>query len=467
MLSGYISDTMSKKYRTYNPNQTFLLPPDIRDWLPENHLSRFINDVVDDIDISPIFAYYEAENRGNPPYHPRMLLKVLLYSYCVGMSSSRKIGKSLHEDVAFRFLSAGNFPNFRTISDFRKIHLDKFEDIFIKVLELCQKAGLVKLGTVALDGMKIKANASLSKSQKYSTLCTKEEKEEDKLRKLVRDMLDEAERVDEEEDRIYGENNRGDELPDGFRTTKERLERIREAKRQLEEEQEQKHKKYQNRVQSRNKEEKETGKKVRGRKLKAVPEEPTDDVKRNTTDPDSRIMKTRKGHIQGYNAQAIVDCESQIIVAADLVQDENDKHQQVPMMKQVEQYTGRKPKKSTMDAGYWDEKRLKEIDPEIDLYVATDKDWKTRKKLRNLPCPRGRIPKSATFKERMERKLLTKKGRKIYKKRGSSVEPAFGQIQNRGFDKLSLRGKKKGKGEWILICLSHNLLKLSKATASG
>lgn len=450
---------MGKTYRKYDPGQSYLLPPDIRDWLPENHLARFIDNVVDELDLSPIFGYYEREERGYPPYNPTMMTKILLYAYCIGMPSSRKIDKSMYEDIAFRYLGAGNFPNFRTISDFRKIHLDTLKDLFVQVLQLCNEAGLVKLGTVALDGTKVKANASLKKTRKYSKIC--------EMEKIVEKKLMEAKKVDEEEDRIYGKDRRGDELPNGFQTEKERLERIREAKRQLEEEQKDRYEEYKRKLRKRKKKEDETGKTPRGRKLKEVEEEPDNESKGNITDPDSRIMKTQKGFIQGYNGQVVVDCDSQVIVGADLVQDHNDKHQQIPMMRQVEDNTDQKPKACVMDTGYWDEPRLRQIDNDIELYVSTEKDWKEWKKMRDRPSPRGRIPNNITYKERMERKLLTKKGRAVYKRRKMTVEPVIGQIKNRGFDKLLLRGLTKANGEWTLICLSHNLLKLWKASITG
>ena len=450
---------MSKKYRFYDQNQSLLLPLNIQDWLNDDHLAIFISDIVDEMDLTPIFAYYEDEQRGAPPYDPCMMTKVLFYSYCIGVTSSRKIEKKLYEDIAFRYLAAGNFPDFRTISDFRKNHIDTLEDLFVQVLLLCDAAGLVKLGIVSLDGMKVGANASLQKTKRYKTLC----KEEEQFRKKVRELLLKAEQIDQEQDQLYGEDKRGDELPEGFRNKKERLKRIREAKEQLERKQKQRYENYKKNQIEREGKEKTKGKKLRGRKLHPVSMEPNEKLKANITDPDSRIMKTQKGYIQGCNGQAMVDVDSQIIVAGDLVQDENDKHQQIPMLEKLKQYLGRIPDKMTMDAGYWDEQRLKQLDNEIDLYVATTKSWKEQKKIRDLPSPRGRIPKNLSYKERMERKLLTKKGKETYKKRGSSVEPVFGQIQNRGLGQLSLRGLTKGKGEWLLMCLSHNLLKLWKA----
>jgi transposase len=454
---------MGKTYRFYDQKQSLLLPLNINDWLPQGHLARFISDTVDELDLTPIYAYYEKEERGAPPYDPRMMTKVLFYAYCTGVQSSRKIEKKQVEDISFRYLTANTIPNFRTISDFRKNHIDALEDLFVQVLLLCVEAGLVKLGTVALDGMKVKANASLQNSKQHETLC----KQEDQLRKKVQELLQHAEQIDEEEDRLFGEDKRGDELPPEFQRKKERLQRIRKAKEQLEKKQEQRYQEYQQNLRERKQKEKETGKKLRGRKPHPVSKEPDEKLKANTTDPESRIMKTRKGYVQGYNGQAMVETDSQVIVAADLVQDENDKHQQGPMVQKVKQNLNRLPDKLTMDTGYWDEQELRKLDDEIDLYVATTKDWKERKKLRDQPPPRGRIPKNMSYKDRMERKLSTKKGKQVYKTRATSVEPTFGQIQNRGLGELLLRGLRKGKGEWLLICLSHNLLKLWRAATTN
>ena len=317
---------MSKTYRFYDPEQILLFPPNIREWLPEGHLAFFIDTLISHADISTITDYYEQSNRGNPPYDPRMMTKILTYAYCIGKPSSRKINKALYEDVAFRVLAAGNFPDFRTISDFRKIHLKSLEELFAHVLDLCSEAGLVKLGTVALDGTKLKANASIDRNYNHRKLTEKEEH----LQKIAHELFEKAEQTDTEEDRIYGKDRRGDELPDGFRTKTEQLERIRKAKTILEQRQQEKKNKYDRKKQERTETEKKTGKRLRGRKLKKVEQNPQDSAVANTTDPDSRMMKTRTGYIQGYNGQLAVDTSSQVIVAADLVSDQNDKQQLQP-----------------------------------------------------------------------------------------------------------------------------------------
>ena len=454
---------MVKKYRTYQPNQEYLLPPNIHDWLPENHLAYFISETVDNLDLSEIFKYYEQSDRGNPPYHPTMMTKVIFYAYCVGTPSSRKIDKALEEEVPFRVLGAGNFPDFRTISEFRRIYLEPLSRLFVQVLELCETAGMVKLGVVALDGTKMKANASMDKNHKHKKLT----EEEEHLEKLVKEMFEQAENIDDEEDRIYGPTNRGDELPKGFRTRKERLERIRKAKKDLEKTQREKQEKYEKMIGERKKKEEETGKKLRGRKPKKIEDINEDKAVANTTDPESRIMKTRKGFIQGYNAQAGVDCESQVIVAAAVTQEQNDKHQLVPMLNLIRENMGKNPKNTIEDAGYWDQDQINKVGKDIELFIATDKDWKQREKLRQLPPPRGRIPNNLSLKDRMERKLLTKRGKAIYKMRSCTIEPAFGQIKDsRGLNKFLLRGLNKVNGEWNLMCITHNILKLWKKTVA-
>ena len=448
---------MPKKYLPYDPDQCLLLPPNLNDWLPQDHLARFVNDVVDNLDISDITSYYEEELRGAPPYDPLMMVKIRMYADCVGTPSSRVIEKSTHENIGFRFLGAGNFPDFRTISDFRKIHHEPLADLFQQVLTLCELAGLVKMGTVAIDGTKIKANASMDKNYTLETLTKKEER----YKEIARKILEEGIRTDEEEDCIFGPDNNGWSMP------KDALERVKRAKDELERRKKEELEKYERMMEKRRKKEKETGKKIKGRKPKhPVDKKKSKDGKQkeptaNTTDPDSRIMKTRKGFIQGYNPQIAVDTDTQIILATDLTQDHNDLHQLAPMLEQTIENTGKIPNNAIADAGYDNEEQIGLFDKKIDLYIPTQKDWKQRKALREKSSPRGRIPKNLSKRERRERKLLTKKGKKIYMKRGGSVEPVIGQIKSAmGLDRLLLRGKEKGNSEWKMYCTAHNILKL-------
>jgi len=450
---------MGKKYRFYDPNQLLIMPPNLNDWLPNDHLARFISDVVDRLDLSSIMEYYEEEERGAPPYDPRMMVKVRIYADAKGMSSSRDIAKGMHDDIGLRFLGAGNFPDFRTISDFRKIHHERLGELFLQVLELCKQAGLVKMGTVAIDGTKMKANAS---KQKNYTLETLERKEKEELEKIARKIIEDGIKVDEEEDKEFGPDNNGYGMPE------DALERIKKAKEELEEKRRKEIDEYERKQEERKRKEEETGKKIRGRK----PIDPNQtqfdsktgkkkEPKANTTDPDSRLMKTRNGFIQGYNAQASVDADTHIILAAEVTQDCNDKKQLKPMLEKTRKNTDKYPDHVTADAGFDNEEQISQYRDLVDLYIATQKDWKQRKAMRDQSPPRGRIPKDLSNRERMERKLLTKKGRKIYKKRGSSVETVFGVIKSAlGLDKFLLRGKSKCDSEWKMYGMAHNILKL-------
>ena len=435
---------MSKTFRSYDPEQAFLMPASLHDWLPKGHLAHFISDVVDHLDLGLIMNRYEGE-KGYPPYHPAMMVKVLLYAYCVGVPSSRKIEKRLEEDIGFRVLAANNTPDFRTISDFRKDHLKALAALFLQVLKLCQKAGLVKLGHVSIDGTKIKANASRHKAMSYRRM----KEEEARLEAEVQDLLKKAEAVDEEEDRRYGRNKRGDELPRELAFRESRLKKIREAMVALEAEA---------RAEAEQEQDKD-GKAI------GVPE---DRAQRNFTDPESRIMPAPGGrHFeQAYNAQAAVDSANQVIVAAEVTDRPSDKGQAVPMMKQVKENTGELPREMSADAGYFSSSVVKELTAEgIDVYMPPDRMHHTHK----MPAaPRGRIPKGLSIVDRMRRKLRTKQGRKRYGLRKELPEPVFGQIkQVRGFRQFLLRGKQKVQGEWRLICTGHNVLKLFGARNDG
>jgi transposase len=445
---------MAKVYREYEPDQDFLLPPSLKEWLPERHLAYFISEVVDEMDLSEIFSCYEKEERGQPPYHPRMMVKVLLYAYCKGVRSSRKIAQHLEEDVGFRVLAANNQPDFRTISDFRKIHLERLKELFTHVLRLCQEARLVKLGYVALDGTKVKANASKHKAMSYGRMCEAEKGLEEEVKKL----LAEAERIDDEEDKLYGSDRRGDELPEELARRETRLKRIKEAKAALEAEARRK-------AEASRKEKHEDGENPEGaivetklsEERKAIPESR---AQYNFTDPESRIMKNSdKAYVQAYNALAVVDGANQIVVACDVSDNPADSVSMLGMVEQAETNCGKKPKRVLADAGHFSERNIVTLEGKgIDVYIALDKLWHADK---SQAAPRGRIPLGLSIKERMRRKLRTKKGKETYAKRKWIVEPPFGQIkQARGIREFLLRGKRKVCGEWSLINTTHNLLKL-------
>ena len=426
---------MSKTYLPYDPDQQLLLPAALQEWLPDDHLAYFISDVVDQLDLSSITARYEGERRGGPPYHPRMMVKVLLYGYCVGVASSRRIVQRLHEDIAFRVLAANNTPDFRTISDFRKDHLGALSGLFLQVLAFCQRAGLVKLGHVALDGTKVRANASRHKAMSYKRMKEKEEQ----LAAEVAELLRRAQEVDDEEDRRYGKDKRGDELPEELAFREGRLEKIREAMAALEAEA-------------------QTAAEAEGKEHPGVPE---DKAQRNFTDAESRIMPAPGGRdfLQAYNCQAVVDHAHQVIVAARATNQSSDKQQAAAMMRETIDNTGAVPKEVSADAGYYSAKAVDDLQAlGVDPFVAPEQ---TRHGRVVPPAPRGRIPRHLSPRDRMRRKLRTKRGRKRYALRMETVEPVFGQIkQGRGFRQFLLRGLEKVNGEWSLICTGHNLLKL-------
>ncbi|GMA49296.1 IS5/IS1182 family transposase [Alicyclobacillus contaminans] len=452
-----------KKYRGHNHDQLLLLPPDLNEWLPENHLARFISDVVDRLDTSAITEPYERELRGYPPYHPVMLLKVLIYAYCSGIFSSRKIAAACVDVVAFRWLSANQCPDFRTISDFRKRHLHVFKELFLQVLQIAQSAGMVKMGHVALDGTKIRANASKHKAMSYGRM----KQEEQRLRQEIAEMVREAERTDRREDKLYGDA-RGDELPEELARRQSRLAKIQEAMAALEAEERAKAEAEQ--AQSEDPDDKDDderdegegpsgGGQCHGRKGRsAVKAVPKDKAQRNFTDPESRIMPSKDGFVQAYNVQSVVDEKCQIIVATEVTNSPNDAGVLRTLVEMAEQNTGRVPKKLSADAGYYAQDDVVWLEERgVDPYIATG-----RQKHGEVPvCPRGRIPKSYTPKQRMARKLMTKRGRAIYAKRKVIVEPVYGHIKAcMGFVRFSLRGLAKVRGEWSLVAMCHNLLKI-------
>jgi transposase len=447
---------MSKKYRPWNPNQQWLLPPSVQQWLPENDLVYFLLDTVGELDISAIRTKYEQEERGYPPYHPRMMVAVLLYSYCRGIFSSRQIMQACQERISFRVLVGDDIPNFRTICDFRKLHLKELRQLFVQVLQLCQEAGLVKLDHIALDGTKIKANASRHKAMSYGRML----KEESRLTEEIKELLAKAEAIDRQEDQKYGPDRRGDELPDELARRESRLKRIQEAKRALEAKAQASAQAARQRVEQEDSE--CDDKPQRGRKRKVPSQVPADNKQYNFTDPESSIMKANnKGWDQCGNAQAAVDSENQIIVACDVTDQSNDKQQFEPMVEQSRENVGegKKIKAASADSGYYSESNVQFAEgKDIDAYIATKRS-KHSDPVRKV-C-RGRPRKDLTVQEKMAGKLRTKRGRETYSKRKSIVEPVFGQIKRaRGFVQFSLRGLEKMRGEWAIVCLTHNLLKL-------
>jgi transposase len=426
---------MAKTFRPYEPDQLLLLPPNLREWLPADHLVYFLSDVVESLDLSTIQASY-AEERGDPPYHPLLMVKILLYGYARAIYSSRKLERACQEDVAFRVLCAGNQPNFRTLSDFRKRHLEALAGLFLEALRLCQRAGLVKLGHVAIDGTKMQANASKHKAMSYGRM----REEEARLKAEIERLLQAAEAADQAEDEQYGADKRGDELPKELAHRESRPKKIQEAKAALEAEA-------------------RAAARAAGQdEAQAVPAEK---AQKNFTDPESRILPAAgKTWVQGYNAQAAVDHESQVIVATEVVQAANDKGQLVPMIEQTCENVGQTPEVFSADAGYGKEDDLERVEfYEIEAYVAPEKihhrAWRKQTLLFEEPA------EDLSRKETMRHLLRTERGRTEYDKRKGTVEPVFGQIKGaRGFRQFLLRGLKQVRAEWRLICAVHNLLKL-------
>ncbi len=450
---------MSKTYRPWNPDQSWLLPPSPREWLPENDLVFFVLDVVKELDLSAIFGKYEREQRGYPPYHPRMMTTLLLYSYTQGVFSSRRIMQRCQRDAAWRVIVQEDVPDFRTISDFRKQHLTELEGLFVEVLRLCQQAGLVKLGHVALDGTKIRANASRHKAMSYGRM----KEEEVRLRKEIRQLLSQAKSADEAEDRAYGVDRRGDELPEALARRQSRLAKIREARKALEA---QAKAAAEEECKRQEEEPDKPGDKPKGgRRSKPEKVVPPAKAQYNFTDPTTKIMKvSNKGFDQCGNAQAVVDRQHQIIVAADVTNEANDKQQFQPMAQQARTNVGRGHRigKISSDSGYFSEQNVQWAERNLlDAYIATGR----LKHGERMPAsPRGRPPAGLTTQERMARKLRTKRGRETYAQRKWIVEPIFGWIKRGlGFRQFLLNGMERMRSEWRLVCMACNLRKLWSA----
>lgn len=409
----------------------------------EDHLAYFISETVDRLDVSVFYRCYEGDGRRNCPFDPRMMVKVLLYGYATGVRSSRKIAKKLHEDVAFRVLAAGNFPAHRTIAEFRQRHLKEFEELFVQVVQLAQEIGLLKLGTLALDGSKVKANASKRKAMSYGRM----KKEERRVREEIGKLLEQAAAVDAEEDRLYGEEARGDELPEELRRREDRLAQIEAAQRRLKQRQA-----AADRAQGRCEGDKRKSP-PGGRRFKREFGVPEDKAQENFTDPDSRIMKSADGFTQAYNTQIAVDENTQLIVATGLTQCAADNGELLALVEEVERIVGEVPEQVLADAGYKGETNFEQLEHKgIDAYVSL-----AREKKKASSRPDERYPAS----QRMYDKLQSSTGQMTYRKRKGIVEPVYGWIKEiLGFRRFSLRGTEKVTPEWDLVCCATNLKRL-------
>lgn len=436
---------MPTSFRRYLPDQSLLLPPSPRDWLSENHLAYFVSDTIDALDLSAFYARYEGDGRRNRPFDPRMMVKVIVYGYATGVTSSRKVARKLEEDVAFRVLAAENFPAHRTLSDFRQDHLEALRGLFIQVVRLAREAGLIKLGTVAIDGSKVKANASRHKAMTYREM----KKQEKRLRAEIDRWFAEADRIDAYEDELYGPDKRGDELPEELSRHETRLRAIQEAKKRLEERQaEEDRRKGRSPGDGR--------KSPRGgRHFKREFGVPDDKAQDNFTDPQSRIMKDSKGFEQCYNAQIAVDKESQLIVGTSLTQNAADYGELPGLLDQVESIRSGPPRRVLADAGYRSEANFVALEKRgIRGYISLGRERK------RPPQPPGPDRPAS---QRMQETLENRWGRKCYARRKAIVEPVFGWMKHvLGFRQFSLRGVDKVTAEWDLLSLALNLKRMHR-----
>ncbi len=459
---------MNKRFRACSHDQPFLLPPSLQDWLPEDHLARFIADVMNELDLSAIYARYErTDGRGLTAYHPVLMARLLLYGYCIGITSSRKIEQATYDNVAFRYLSADQHPDHDTLAAFRQEHVEALAELFVQALRLCQKAGLVKLGNVSIDGTKMKANASTRRSVRYERISEREQH----WRAEVARLLSQAQHTDRQEERRLDSDRAANELPEELANAQKRFARLQQAKAELEQEAQAQLKATLDNLppgkrgprskaeqtsqppKDRRQREKDKKQRLRARRNAAAPSR-----QYNFVDPDSRVMKDsgERGFVQAYNAQIAVDSAAQIIVAAELTQQPIDRQQLLPMVKSLRSTAQGTPTTITADAGYWDTTSLS--DPAlsgIEMLVAPD----AKPQPPGTPLPPNAPRSLEAF--RMRETLATQEGKARYALRQTTVEPVFGQIkETRGIRRFRLRGLLNVTSEWKLICATHNLLKL-------
>lgn len=486
-----------KRYRSWLPRQSFLLPPSPLEWLPEGHLAYFILDLIEQLDLSEIEgAIQRKDARGTRPYSPAMMVSLLLYAYSVGVYSSRKIERATYEDVGFRVLAGGHHPFFTTINEFRKTHLEAVSSLFVQVLRLCRKSGLVQLGHVAMDGTKVQANASKHKAMSYARMS----EEEARIEAQVRELMKRAEEIDQEEDARFGAGQREHDLPEELRRREDRLRRIRQAKAELEAEARDS-RAAELRDQARRAEQRAEGEersKVRkanqtrarrcreqAEQLSAAVEEdfltaqglpkhrvrtrpdgtPHAKAQRNFVDPDSRIMESGGAFLQGYNCQLAVDDAHQIIVAQAVTNQPPDNGNLLPLLEQIHEVCEATPAVCTADAGYWSpEAPARCAERGTQAYIAPDRQR------RNGETAAAHEPSltPATARDQMRQTLRSPEGRAIYARRKAIVEPVNGQIKEaRGFRRFLLRGMTAVAGQWALVCTGHNILKMYRASLAG
>lgn len=442
-----------KRFRACTLDQPLLMPVSLQEWLPENHLARFIGEVAAGLDLRGILGKYgRKDGRGRAAYHPLMMVRLVLYGYAVGVRSSRKIEAATYTDVAFRYLAADQHPDHDVIAEFRKAHLEELSQLFFTALALCQKMGLVKVGQIAIDGTKVAANASRQQSKTYARLSAKEEL----LAEQVQKMLQEAAAADEQENALFGKGKRDDELPKELATAERQLAKIRAAKQEMEREAKEKADRAVAEKAKQNGKPDDEAQKKRWQRAKS--ETPGDETQGNLTDPESRMMLdgSNKAFVQGYNAQVAAAGVPQIIVAHAVTQEANDRQQLSPMVKQAEKNLGCCPGLVTADTGYWNTAEIMSLQAdEVDLLVPPDKG--ANKETGKLP---GNAPKGPVA-QQMRQRLDKEDERKRYQKRSGMVEPVFGMIKEcLGYRRFLMRGLTNARGEWSLICTAFNLRKL-------
>jgi transposase len=434
---------MPTTFRLCAPDQSLLFPPSPREWLPEGHLAFFIADTVAVLDLGALYEPYAGDGRRNQPFDPRMMVTVLLYAYATGTFSSRRIARKLEEDVAYRVLAAGNFPTHRTIADFRQQHLTAFEALFVQVVQIAHEAGVVQLGAVAVDGSKIKANASKHKAMSYGRMRA----EDQRLRDEIAALTTRAAAVDAAEDAEHGTDVRGDELPAELQRREARLAKIAAAKARLEARQAE-----EDRQKGRTPDD---GRKSRGSKPFARDfGVPPDDAQDNFTDPESRIMKTSSGFDQCYNGQLAVDETSQLIVATGLTNCNADNPELLPLVDRMHVTMGALPSEVLADAGYRGEAIFQTLEARgITAFIAIGHEVRAAKP----PNPAHLATR------RMVARLASPEGRARYRRRKAIVEPVLGWIKEAvGFRRFMMRGLAKARGEWTMICLAINLKRLHR-----
>ena len=484
---------MTKRFRDCNLDQILLLPLSLHDWLPPSHLARFIADLMKELDLSPFYAQYQGEDgRGQSAWDPRMMTRLLLYGYAVGVTSSRRIERATHDDLAFRYLAANQHPDHASMAAFRHEQMPLLADLFLQALRLCEKAGLVKLGNVAIDGTKILANASTRRSVPYEKLKEREAY----WKKIVDDLLAASEQTDTQEDLRYGPGQPADPLPLDLADAQKRLETIRQAKAKVEQEAKEELEELQRKAppprkrgrprknaqtegqapqtesqapqsegqapQSEGQAPQSEGQAPRSQRAKKQAQRarkkaasPTRQY--NFVDPDSRVMpdsRHKKAFVQAYNAQAAVDAHAQVIVAAEITQQTNDKQELIPMTQAVKKNTGKDPDAILADTGYWVGDSLRDpVFKNILVLVPPD--------AQRAAQPLSDKAPNTEEAQRMRELLATEDGQKRYALRKTTVEPVFGQIKEwRDTRRFRLRGLELVSGEWKLICATHNLCKL-------